>query len=435
MRRGHVSRTPALDRLFGLQRFGMRPGLEGVRALLAATGLPAAGTRAVLVAGTNGKGSVTRLVAAALSLAGHRTGSFFSPHLERVGERVRVDGEEASATQMEAAVAAVLPAATRLGSTFFEVMTAAALHRFREAGADRVVLEVGMGGRFDATNALEPELSVITGVALDHQAVLGNTLGAIAREKAGVLRPGVPAVTGARGEALDVIAEEAARLGAPLAALGRDLHASVTRSGWDGLEVVVSGPALASPLTLTTPLVGRHQARNVALAAAASVRLGVEPDVVATAFASVGWPGRLERLELDRDWVLDGAHNPEAAEALAAALVDLGTDVATLVVGVSGDKDAAGVIAPVAARARSLVATRAATSPRSAPADEVARAARDGGFAGPVHEAPDASAALATARRLTRPGETVVVAGSLFLVGEVRAALLGHVPEGRERWQ
>src|SRR5690606_30163227 len=189
LRRGHVTGTPALDWLFGLQRFGMRPGLERARALLVATGLPAPGTRVVLVAGTNGKGTVTRRLASALTAAGHRTGAFISPHLERVGERARVDGAGATDEEMEAAVAAVRPAAERLGCTFFEVVTAAALHRFGAAAAKWAVMEVGLGGRFDATNALEPELSVVTGVALDHQAVLGDTVAAIAREKAGVLRP------------------------------------------------------------------------------------------------------------------------------------------------------------------------------------------------------------------------------------------------------
>ncbi|HZW27154.1 MAG TPA: Mur ligase family protein [Trueperaceae bacterium] len=424
--------TPALDWLFGLQRFGMRPGLERARALLVATGLPAPGTRVVLVAGTNGKGTVTRLVASALTAAGHRTGSFFSPHLERVGERARVDGAEATDEEMEAAVAAVRPAAERLGCTFFEVVTAAALHRFGAAAAKWAVMEVGLGGRFDATNALEPELSVVTGVALDHQAVLGDTVAAIAREKAGVLRPGRLAVTGARGEALDVVAAEATAVGAPLLALGRDFDVTVAAAGWDGLALTVEGDLPGLPLALRSPLVGRHQARNVAVAAATALALGVAPEVVQTAFARTAWPGRLERLDLDRAWVLDGAHNPEAAEALAAALDDLGAPVGALVVGVSADNDLLGVLRPLARVARTVVATR--SSPRGAPQGAVAAAARRAGAAA-VREAPDAAAALRLARQFTRAGEAVLVAGSLFLVGEARSLLLGAAPEGRERWQ
>lgn len=428
-----MSGTPALDWLFGLQRFGMRPGLERVRALLAETGLPAPGTRVVLVAGTNGKGTVTRLVASALTAAGRRTGSFFSPHLERVGERARVDGVEATEEEMEAAVAAVRPAAERLGCTFFEVVTAAALHRFRAAGAGWAVMEVGLGGRFDATNALEPVLSVVTGVSLDHQAVLGGTVAEIAREKAGVLRPGVPALTGATGEALAVVGSEARALGAPLLVLGRDVDVTVEASGWDGLALTVTGGLGGLPLALRSPLVGRHQARNVALAAAAALTLGAGPEAVREAFARTSWPGRLERLDLDRAWVLDGAHNTEGAAALAAALDDLGARPAALVVGASADKDLAGVLAPLAARAPVVVATRA-SSPRAASPGELAAAASRAGAAR-VEEAPDAAAALRLARGLTRAGELVVVAGSLFLVGEVRSLLLGAAPEGRERWQ
>ncbi|HEX7039134.1 MAG TPA: folylpolyglutamate synthase/dihydrofolate synthase family protein [Trueperaceae bacterium] len=427
--------TPALDWLFGLQRFGMRPGLERVGALLAAEGLPAPGTRVVLVAGTNGKGSVARLVAAALTASGRRTGSFFSPHLERVGERVRVDGEESTTASLEDAVAAVRPAAERLGCTFFEVVTAAALHRFREEGVGWAVMEAGMGGRYDATNALDPVLAVITGVALDHQAVLGDTVEAIARDKAGVLRPGVPAVTGARGEALAAIASEAAALGAPLLALGRDFRVAVGRAGWDGVEATVAGSVAGLPLALRSPLVGAHQARNLAVASVASLVLGVEGEAVRDAFAHTAWPGRLERIDADRAWVLDGAHNPEAAAALAAALDELCAEPAALVVGVSRDKDLAGVLGPLVRRARLVVATRASSSPRAALPSELAASARRAGAAGAVREAPDAAAALGLARDLTREGDLVLVAGSLFLVGEVRSLLRGEAPEGRERWQ
>ncbi len=430
-----MSATPALDWLFALQRFGVRPGLDRVRALLEETGLPTPGTRAVLVAGTNGKGSVARLLADALTAAGRRTGSFFSPHLERVGERARVDGEESTTEEMEVAVAAVRPAAERLGCTFFEVVTAAALHRFREEGAGWAVMEVGLGGRFDATNALEPVLSVVTGVSLDHRAVLGDTVEAIAREKAGVLRPGVPAVTGATGAALATVEAEASRLGAPLLALGRDFEVAAESVGWDGTAVRVSGGVAGLPLGLRSPLVGAHQARNIAVAAVSALALGVSGEAVRAAFARTTWPGRLERVAADRAWVLDGAHNPEAAAALAAALDDLGEEPAALIVGVSRDKDLAGVLAPLVGRAPVVVAARASSSPRATPPDELAAAARRAGAAGDVREVDDAAGALRLARELTRPGDTVLVAGSLFLVGEVRSLLRGAAPEGRERWQ
>src|SRR5690606_29085596 len=207
---------------------------------------------------------------------------------------------------------------------------------------------------------------------------------------------------------------------------------TVAAAGWDGLALTVEGDLPGLPLALRSPLVGRHQARNVAVAAATALALGVAPQIVRTAFARTAWPGRLERLDLDRAWVLDGAHNPEAAEALAAALDDLGAPVGALVVGVSADKDLLGVLRPLARVARTVVATR--SSLRGAPPGAVAAAARRAGAAA-VREAPDAAAALRLARQLARAGEAVLVAGSLFLVGEARSLLLGAAPEGRERWQ
>lgn len=429
--------TPALDWLFGLQRFGVKPGLERARALLTALELPAPGTRVVLVAGTNGKGTVTRLVSAALTAAGNVTGSFFSPHLERVGERARIDGEDSGTVEMENAVASVRPAAEELGCTFFEVAVAAALHRFREAGASWVVMECGLGGRFDATNALDPALSAVTGVALDHQAVLGPTLAAIADDKAGVLREGVPAVTGADGEALQVIEQVAGRVGAPLLALGRDFVAEVHHSGWDGLRLTVapaSGTVDGLPLTLSTPLVGRHQAANVAVAAVCALRLGVSPGAIAEAFGTTRWPGRLERFDLDRAWVLDGAHNRQASHALAASVAGLGTPPAAVVLGVSADKDVAGVLAPLVDMGAPIVATKASNSPRALQPEVIASIARALGAAH-VHEADGPAQALEVARALTSGGDMVLVAGSLFLVGEVRTRLRGASPEGRQRWQ
>ncbi len=429
--------TPALDWLFGLQRFGVKPGLERARALLEAMGLPADGTRVVLVAGTNGKGTVTRLVSAALTAAGNVTGSFFSPHLERVGERARIDGEDSATSEMERAVAHVRPAAEELGCTFFEVAVAAALRRFEEAGASWVVMECGLGGRYDATNALEPALSAITGVAFDHQAVLGPTIAAIAEDKAGVLRPGVPAVTGADGEALEVIERTARNLSAPLVALGRDFVSDVHHSGWDGLRLgvkEVSGPVAGLPVTLSSPLVGRHQAANVAVAAVSALRLGVPEVRVVEAFATTSWPGRLERFELDRAWVLDGAHNRQASIALAGSVTDLGTTPAAVVLGVSADKDIAGVLAPLVGLSRTVIATRASNSPRALEPGVIADVARALG-AVDVHEAAEPASALGVARRLTEDGELVLVAGSLFLVGEVRGLLRGAPPEGRQRWQ
>lgn len=452
---------PELRWLFGLQRFGAQPGLERVRALLAAVGDPHQRMRSVLVAGTNGKGSVARTLAAVLEASGERTGLFVSPHLQHVGERAQVDGRIPDDAEMDRWVGAVRPHAERLRATFFEVVTVAALLRFAAAEVRWAVLEVGMGGRLDATNAVEPELSLITSVALDHMAVLGGDVATIAREKAGILRHGVPAASSADGDAARAIAEVAHRVGAPIAFLGQGFDVEVVTMGWEGLALRFRDAAYQpDPLSLRTPLVGRHQAANVALAAAGALRLGVPPERIASASADTRWPGRLERLRYQGRWfVLDGAHNPHAASALAAAVGELEGRVDALVLGVSQDKDVAGVVQALAPVARRWIVTRALASPRAAAPDalagvvarQVAGAAPDGvgarhdpGAVASGHEydhtgvvavEADPAAAIRAALDVTPPDGTVVVAGSLFLVGEVRALLSGEATEGYERWQ
>src|SRR5690606_20373428 len=292
----------------------------------------------------------------------------------------------------------------------------------------------------------DPALSLITPVALDHTAVLGSDVKAIAAEKAGILRAGVPAITAATGEALDAISTVALELGAPLSVIGRDYLVRLTSNGWDGIEILLEAanagptrkPADTSvagllPLALRSPLLGGHQAGNVALAATAALQLGVEAQAVSAAVAATGFPGRLEVVSYrSRRFVLDGAHNPHAASALARALAELGAKVAVLVLGTSADKDIDGVIAPLVGLATTVIATRAALSPRALePSDLAARLQ-------PVERVwtePNPRAALRLALERTRARDTVVVAGSLFLVGEFRTLLAGGEDEPGQRWQ
>lgn len=414
--------------LLGRQRFGVKLGLERMRELLTVLGRPERSFRAVLVGGTNGKGSTASVLAAGLRASGARVGLYTSPHLQRLTERVAVDGAPVADASLAAALARIRPEAERVDATFFEAITAAAVLLFAEAAVGTAVLEVGLGGRFDATNAVEPALSLITGVAMDHTAVLGDTLAQIAREKAGILRSGVPAWTGAEGEALDVLRQEAARRGTPLHALADGVEVRTRDRGWDGLELEVGFPG--GRLTAATPLVGAHQARNVALALAGTLALGVSPEAAARGARAARWPGRLERLAYRGGWlVLDGAHNPEAAAALARALARLEGRVAALVLGVSSDKDVAGVVSALVPLADRVIATRAVHSPRAMEPATLASAA------GADATAPDPAAALDLAFSGAEPGGTVVVAGSLFLVGEARAVARGESGEPGERWQ
>lgn len=433
--------------LFDLQRFGVRTGLEVMQELLARLGSPELEFDTVLVGGTNGKGSVARLLAACLQASGARTGLFTSPHLQRVGERARVMGVPATDAEMARAVRAVRPDAEALGATFFEVVTAACLLRFVAARVNVAVLEVGMGGRLDATNVAHPDLTIVTGVDLDHTAVLGTSVEAIAAEKAGILRRNVPLVTGAGGAALAVLKAHADAVGAPLHVLGEQFNAHDVTTAWSGTSFTLTwlgDPAHAAPLplnepgslALTVPLVGRHQAANAALAAYSALYLGVPPRAVRLALASTSWPGRLERREVaGRNVVLDGAHNPQAARALAGTVRELSGGADVLVVGVSGDKDAAGLLRELAGLAPNVVFTRAVNSPRSADPEELSRLWAQAGAPGAraVRQAP--SEALELALELGGAGGSVVVAGSLFLVAEVRNLLEGEEGEPYQRWQ
>jgi dihydrofolate synthase/folylpolyglutamate synthase len=415
--------------LFGRQRLGMTLGLERVHGLLAAAGDPQRSFRALLVAGTNGKGSTARALAECLAAAGERPGLYTSPHLSRVGERFVVAGRELTRNRVADAVAELREPAERLEASFFEVMTVAACLLFREERVSTAVMEVGLGGRFDATNALEPELSLVTGISLDHVDLLGDTPAAIAREKAGIFRPDRLALTGARDEALRALEDEADRVGAPLWRLGREIEVDGEELGWQGVGVRVRCPA--GEAAGTSPLVGAHQIRNLALAAAAALALGGDSASVASGLATARWPGRLERISYQGRYILfDGAHNAEAAAALAQALERLETGPYTLLVGMGRDKDLRAFASLLGPGAQRVFATAASFSPRARSAEEVAAA-----FGRGAEALAEPGRALAAALDATPAGGTVVVAGSLYLVGELRPGVVGEPFEPDERWQ
>nr|WP_235610431.1 folylpolyglutamate synthase/dihydrofolate synthase family protein [Deinococcus aerius] len=411
-----------LDWLFARQRFGVHPGLSRVRALLARLGDPQTAFRAVLVGGTNGKGSTAATLAAMLEAGGERTGLFTSPHLTRFSERFVVGGRELGGEEVLAALRRVRPHAEAVEASFFEIVTTLGGLLFAEQGVGAAVLEVGLGGRLDATNALDPVLSVITNIGLDHTELLGGTREAIAGEKAGILRAGRPAVTGVAADLLPILETR----GADLWALGREVRVEAAPLGWDGWDVRVRVPG--ADLTLRTPLLGAHGAGNAALAAAAAHRLGVGEEAIRAGAARVRWPGRLEVLPWRGGRVLlDGAHNPDGARALADALRGLGVTRLPVVFGAAADKDAAGVAGALRAVASEVILTRAALSPRAA--DPASLAPHFGGL--PVRMAGSPAAAL----DLLPAGGLSVVCGSLYLIGEVRPLLRGEAAEGRERWQ
>ena len=459
----------AVAYLQGLGRFGMRLGLQRIRRLLAALGHPEEDLPPVYhVTGTNGKGSTACILEAVLRAAGCRTALFTSPHLVRYEERFAFDGRPVSGLELAAAIervrsAADAVAATGEAPTEFEVATAVFFLLVQARRPDAVVLEVGLGGRYDATNVVpRPAVSVVTNVALDHTDRLGRTVEEIAYDKVGIARPGVPLVTGALDPAaLRVLRRETARVGAPLwevrpltdapppaAGPGRDEPAGeppgpvavatyrLRTTGPEGSRWDYRGPA-GSPRGaavrwdhLPLALVGPHQVANAAVAvaalqAAAATGRGLQVGraAVERGLAAARWPGRMERLRWQgRDVWLDGAHNPAGMAALARTVATLwpGRRV-LLVIGMLDDKDveqAAGAIAPVTGRA----VVSEPPSPRAAPAERLARALAAQGV--PVVVEREPVGALARALREAEPGQPVLVTGSLYLVGAVRAHVL-----------
>jgi dihydrofolate synthase / folylpolyglutamate synthase len=416
-------------------RFGIRLGLARTRALLRALGDPQRGLRGALVAGTNGKGSVLALAGSALRAAGFRVGTTPKPHLVSYRERLQIDGQPIDPVTFGRLVREVLSAAggveRRHGPpTEFELLTAMLFRWFAEEGVDLVVVEVGLGGRLDATHAWDGGVAVITNVALDHMAWLGDTIPAIAREKAAIIERGDHAVTGATGEALEVIRRRARSVGAPLVEVPPPGIV-----GWDrdGLEVELAGLGRTR-----ISLRGRHQAENAAVtdalldALAAAGIADVGEAARRTGYASASWPGRLELIRIDgHEVLLDGAHNPAGAGSLATALDDLrpylaGGDSAyppplTLVHGSMADKDIDGIIAALdqsaALRDARIIATQIPAE-RAVPAGELARHWARIRPEARIVAVPEVGLALESALH-DAPG-TIVVAGSLYLVGEAR---------------
>ncbi len=418
-------------------RFGMKFGLETMRALVAEMGHPERAYPSLLVAGTNGKGSVVAYCDAVLRASGLRTGRYTSPHLVRVNERIAVDGRDVTDREFAAAVRAVRDAAERLvrrrvlraHPTFFEVLTAAAFAHLQRRRVDVAVLEVGLGGRLDATNVVDPVASTIVSIDFDHEVYLGRSLAAIAGEKAGILRPGRPTVVGPLAEeARAAIGEDARRVGARVVDATHDAAYSL---GHDGSAAGPRAVDLRTPsgrYAGLKPLPGAHQRDNLLVAIRLleeAKRQGIPVDLrrVPAAVARTRWPGRLERVPGDPALVLDGAHNPAGARALAAYL--RGGPSFVLLFGAMADKDVRGLAGELFPLAAEIVLTRPRVSRAAAP-DEIARRASP--LADRAHREPSVARALRLARRLARARgahTTVVVAGSLYLVGAV-TQLLGR---------
>lgn len=387
-------------------------GLERIRAVLQALGRPQDRLRFVHVAGTNGKGSTCAMIESALRASGLRTGLFTSPHLAEPTERIRIDGAPISADRFADAFNRLLG----LHTTYFETVTAMALLVFAEERVDMVVLEVGLGGRLDATNVVSPDLSVVTPVDFDHEAFLGKSLESIAAEKAGILKPGVPAVFARqRPEAARVLDRRAAELSIPVARTA-DWLVSDLDIDPRGSRFRLTGDR---DLRLACPLAGEHQVENAVTAAVALACLGIADSAIETGIARARWPGRLERVSERPEIILDGAHNPAGARALAAYIDRFyGRRTVRLIYGAMRDKaidEISGILFP---RAHQVIVTAPQQARALSP-----EALRDIGAHPGLRTAPTLRAALALVQEDASPDDVVFITGSLFLVAEARALL------------
>jgi len=399
-----------LARLDATRSLGVALGLDRTRAALDRLGNPERRVAAVQIAGTNGKGSVAAMTDAILRAAGLRSGLFTSPHLVRFTERIRLDGREIDGDHLADLYDRV--AATGVPLTYYEVGTVLAFLAYAEAGVELMVLETGLGGRLDAATTCHPCATAITSIGFDHAELLGDTLAAIAREKAGIAKTGVPLLLGPLApEADQAIAEVAAQAGAPVRRLGIDFGEAPGASALAG-EHQRPNAALAVELAR---LAAHHVGRPLPAP-------GARPDPIADGLRGVRWPGRLEWL--GPDVLLDCAHNAESAQTLADALDALPARRRALVVSVVAGKAVGEMLALLAPRFDALVATRSPSPRALAPAELLA--ALPAVSPAQVATADDPLAALAAAEAAVGPGGLVVVAGSIFLVGDVRAALTGE---------
>jgi dihydrofolate synthase/folylpolyglutamate synthase len=387
--------------LYGLQRFGIKLGLENIGRLIAELHIELRASRVIHVAGTNGKGSVCAMTDSILRAQGYRTGLFTSPHLITFRERIRLSGEMVTEEAVASSLTAIRDLVTDWDPhpTFFEVTTALALKHYSEAKIDIVILETGLGGRLDATNAIQSDASVITPIDFDHEKWLGQSLGEIAAEKAGIIKPHVPVVSAAqRSEARKVISARAAEFEAPIQ--------------------FVAVPYDGTPIGLA----GSHQKQNAALAIAAvrAARIAIDESAIACGLANVEWPARFQRW--DKRTIIDGAHNPAAAHVLADTWREFfGDQRATLILAVLADKDLRGIceaLAPIS----NYVLLPKIRSERAADPEDLARTLSSITPSLPYCTTPSIAHALDEARKRLRP---ILLTGSLHFAGEVLAHLQG----------
>jgi len=398
----------------GLSGRGVHPGLANITELMNRLGNPQKGMRIIHVTGTDGKGSVCAMIESVLRCSGYRTGMFTSPEIMRVNECIRIGGEDVSDEDLEMAIETIRPhaedmAAIGMECTRFEVLTAMALVLFRLLSVEIAVVEVGMGGRLDSTNVVDPEVSVINGIGVEHTRFLGSTVGEIATEKAGIAKKGAPCVTINTGDALEAIAAYCDRVGAPLVAVSAS-DAEVVNTKPDSIDMLFGGELM------TVGLPGRFQAGNAVLAMAALSQLADYQERIADhvpeGLAAVSWPCRMQK-HIAMPLIIDVTHTSTGAARLAEDIGEIYGRV-VLVIGMLEDKDLEGVCSKLAGIASKVYVT-APQSPRAAPVERMAAAM--GRFRGDAQPFPDVDSALDAAME-ERGDDNVLVTGSFRMAEE-----------------
>jgi dihydrofolate synthase/folylpolyglutamate synthase len=418
-----VTYEEALSFISKQGRFGMKLGTERTRAILDRLGNPERGLRGALIAGTNGKGSTGACLASILRAAGHNVGFMPKPHLISYTERIELNGQPIGEGEFVETLEQLMPTldlvASEMGqATEFEMLTAMAIAYLAQK-CDRLVCEVGLGGRLDATNALDLGVAVITNVDLDHQKYLGDTIEKIAEEKAAIIKRGDSVVTGCEGSALEIVEEHARQASATIWRLGHEIAVTSQSRGWDGHTMSVTGPGFEHA-GLDLPLAGDYQPLNAALAVACAHLLdAVSDDDVRRGLASTRWPGRLEVIGTRPRVVLDGGHNPAAMTKAGTTLRRLiGSERLVTLFAMLSERDPVLLLSAL----RAMKPDQAVfTEPRSAAGHAVSAEQLAQVYGPGAHAVLPAPAALEHAKELAGPDGNVLVCGSLYLVGEILA--------------
>ena len=416
----------AIDFLFPLHRFGIKPGLERIEALLDALGHPERRLGAIVhIAGTNGKGTVASCMASIFKASGRKTGLFTSPHLVDFTERIRIDGQEISQERVAGYCAKLQPVVLETGATFFEATTAMAFAFFADDEVDAAVIETGMGGRLDATNIVKPEIVIIPSIGLDHTEWLGGSLREIAAEKAAIIKPGSRVFTAVpeESEAFAPIRIAAETTGAELHQVEREAAWTVeeVRPGALDLSIALDG---GESRQIQAQLTGSFHASNVALAVMAARALGISWEQIEAGVAQLaasGYRARLERIADKPAVMLDVSHNPDGIRKTAQSILELRNCFRFLyvIIGIAADKDAAGIVHHIAPVADEIVAVEL-PSERSLPVSELARLCMEAG-AQHVSQCQTAAEALELLDRRAGTEDMILVTGSFYLAGEILA--------------